>query len=106
MCIRDSSMSDPGLSYRSREEVSDVRKQRDPISYVKSIMIDSKACTKEEIEEIEGNIKAEIDKAVKDARAAPYPNDEQMRNDIYANNDQYYIRHCEFEKSQFPNGKF
>ena len=44
------SMSDPGLSYRSREEVSDVRKQRDPISFLKSIIFESKACTKEEIE--------------------------------------------------------
>ena len=44
------SMSDPGLSYRSRDEVSDVRKTRDPIGYVKNIMLDTKACTAEEIE--------------------------------------------------------
>eukprot|EP00828_Plagiopyla_frontata_P032005 TRINITY_DN417_c0_g1_i3.p3 TRINITY_DN417_c0_g1~~TRINITY_DN417_c0_g1_i3.p3 ORF type:complete len:107 (+),score=21.41 TRINITY_DN417_c0_g1_i3:96-416(+) len=106
MCIRDSSMSDPGLSYRSREEVSDVRKQRDPITFLKNIMFDSKACTEQEIETIEANIKQEVDKAVKDARDAPYPNDQQMRDDIYADNDKHFIRHCEFGLSQFPNGKF
>ena len=42
-------MSDPGTSYRTRDEVQEVRKTKDPISMLKSFMIEGELATEEEI---------------------------------------------------------
>jgi pyruvate dehydrogenase E1 component alpha subunit len=43
------SMSDPGISYRTKEEVSSVEAERDPISKVKNMLLTNKLATEEEI---------------------------------------------------------
>lgn len=54
------SMSDPGTSYRSREEVAKVRKEKDPINKLKKVMLDNKIATKEELKKIEKEAKARL----------------------------------------------
>lgn len=34
------SMSDPGITYRSREEINEVRKNRDPIEIVRKMILE------------------------------------------------------------------
>lgn len=36
------SMSDPGVTYRSREEINEVRKNRDPIEIVRRMLLENK----------------------------------------------------------------
>lgn len=43
------SMSDPGLSYRTREDVNAVRTERDPIDRVKTYIIESGLGTEDEL---------------------------------------------------------
>lgn len=43
------SMSDPGVSYRTREEIQEVRKSRDPLTNFKEKMIQSELAKAEEI---------------------------------------------------------
>jgi len=43
------SMSDPGTSYRTREEVQEVRQQRDPITSFKEKIIGANLTTAEEL---------------------------------------------------------
>lgn len=44
------SLSDPGTSYRTRDEISEVRKKRDPITLFKTILLEeTKLATNEEI---------------------------------------------------------
>ena len=43
------SMSDPGTSYRTRNEVSKVRETRDPINAVKTRLINNEIATEEEV---------------------------------------------------------
>lgn len=42
-------MSDPGTSYRTREEIQEVRQSRDPITHFKERMIDANLATADEI---------------------------------------------------------
>lgn len=43
------SMSDPGISYRTREEVQEIRKTKDPIGFIKIIILDNKVATEEQL---------------------------------------------------------
>lgn len=43
-------MSDPGVSYRKREEVQDYRKTKDPILTLKNIAVEFKLASEEELD--------------------------------------------------------
>jgi pyruvate dehydrogenase E1 component alpha subunit len=43
------SMSDPGITYRTREEINEVRKNRDPIEIVRKVILDQKWATEDEL---------------------------------------------------------
>ena len=43
------SMSDPGTSYRTRDEVQEVRKTKDPITQLKSFMLEGELATAAEL---------------------------------------------------------
>jgi len=67
------SMSDPGSTYRTRDEVDNVKNTRDPITKVNAWLVDSKLSTQEELKEIENEIKSKVDAAVEEAKASPMP---------------------------------
>ncbi|KAL1117762.1 hypothetical protein AAG570_004077 [Ranatra chinensis] len=78
------SMSDPGTSYRTRDEVQEVRQTRDPITSFREKIISADLVTPEEIKKIDSEIKAEIDQAVKLAKSDTEIGLEEMTADIYA----------------------
>jgi len=57
-------MSDPGLSYRSRDEVQKVRELRDPINFVKKTILDNNVASEESLKEIEKVIRNEVNEAI------------------------------------------
>lgn len=67
------SMSDPGTSYRTREEVKSVRSKRDPVAHLKQHMIDWDIATEKEIKQFDKEARAYVDSQVKEADAAPAP---------------------------------
>ena len=71
------SMSDPGLSYRSREEIAQVRKERDPIEKLKHIILENKAATEDELKAIDKEVRSLVDDATLKARAAAWPTPEK-----------------------------
>ncbi|KAJ8959349.1 hypothetical protein NQ318_022035, partial [Aromia moschata] len=79
------SMSDPGTSYRTREEVEEVRKNRDPLKLLKDKVIGSGLVTEDELKQIDEKAKKAVkeatDKSVADTEIAA----EEVAYDIYSN---------------------
>lgn len=80
------SMSDPGTSYRTRDEVQEVRQTRDPISSFKDKIITAGLVTADEIKKMDGEIKKEVDEATKTAKADTEIGLPELTTDIYSKN--------------------
>ncbi|GAA5805755.1 dehydrogenase E1 component-domain-containing protein [Helicostylum pulchrum] len=77
------SMSDPGTTYRTREEVQKVRATADPITLLKKTIIEHKVATEAELKEMDKKTKKEVDEAQKEAEASPEPNLAEFWTNIY-----------------------
>lgn len=62
------SMSDPGTSYRSREEVQLVRQRQDPISRFRKVCLDISILSEQQLRIIDQNVHDEMEKAIQAAR--------------------------------------
>eukprot|EP01039_Chlorochromonas_danica_P006063 gene6063-6677_t len=98
------SMSDPGTTYRTREEVGGVRQARDPIEYVKKVLVDHNLSTADELKEIEKVIRNSVQDALAAAKAGAFPPLEELYQDIYSTPDhkdeiQPFVRMPDFNKS-------
>eukprot|EP01117_Protostelium_nocturnum_P020537 TRINITY_DN928_c0_g1_i1.p1 TRINITY_DN928_c0_g1~~TRINITY_DN928_c0_g1_i1.p1 ORF type:complete len:416 (-),score=170.21 TRINITY_DN928_c0_g1_i1:99-1346(-) len=92
------SMSDPGLAYRTRDEVAAIKADRDPIDKVKFYLLENKLSTEEELKEIEKEIKKEVDEAQKKAMEGDWPEIKELYNNVYTEKG-YYVRHTNLEDS-------
>ncbi|XP_054258724.1 probable pyruvate dehydrogenase E1 component subunit alpha, mitochondrial isoform X2 [Macrosteles quadrilineatus] len=86
------SMSDPGTSYRTRDEIQEVRQTRDPITSFKDKILNSGLVTAEELKKFDGEIKAQVDAAVKSAKSDPEIGMDELPADIYVENLEGKIR--------------
>jgi len=86
------SMSDPGTSYRTRDEVQEVRKLRDPISHFKDRILTGNLVSEDELKEIDKEVRREVDEATKIAVSEGVLPLEALYADIYANNPPIEIR--------------
>lgn len=77
------SMSDPGVTYRTREEVQETRKTRDPIQRLKNKLLEKGIATEDEIKAIDQGIKEEVDACVDFAKKSELPPMEELAKDIY-----------------------
>ncbi|ADL01294.1 Acetoin:2,6-dichlorophenolindophenol oxidoreductase subunit alpha [Brevundimonas subvibrioides] len=78
---RGHSMSDPA-KYRTKEEVDEVKKTRDPIDHVKMLLDQAKA-TEDEIKAIDAEVKAIVAEAVQFAQESPEPDPSELYTDVY-----------------------
>ncbi|KAL3903295.1 MAG: hypothetical protein SGILL_010498 [Bacillariaceae sp.] len=79
------SMSDPGTTYRNREEIEFTRTTRDPLEFIKTCLKDAEFMTAEEIKETEKRIRKEVQKEVLKAKESPRPDTmKDLVTDIYA----------------------
>lgn len=83
------SMSDP-QKYRTKEEVEEY-KQRDPIEYAKSKLLDDFKVPETDIEAINERVKAEVEEAVKFAEESPWPSADELLKDVYIQEDYPFI---------------
>lgn len=109
------SMSDPGTTYRNREEIAFTRSTRDPISFVKTNLIDSGFMESEaEIKEIEKRIRKQVQREVMEAKEStrPDPSTDLIQH-VFATNLEPqgpeevppHVRMPDYEKSFWIDGK-
>lgn len=84
------SMSDP-QKYRTKEEVKEYQ-EKDPIEHCLSVIKKNKYLSEDEIKEIQDNVKDEIAEAIKFAEESPYPEPEELYEDVYKQEDYPYIK--------------
>ena len=79
------SMSDPGTTYRTREEIQHMRSSNDPLAGLKLRLLDMKVISEEELKKIDKDARAYVDKDVAEAEAAPPPDAEPkiLFEDVY-----------------------
>ncbi|KIY46031.1 pyruvate dehydrogenase e1 component alpha subunit [Fistulina hepatica ATCC 64428] len=77
------SMSDPGTTYRTRDEVQRMRSTQDPIRGLQRYFEEWGLASVDELKVIEKDVKAEIEAAVEEAKASPEPDPQSFWNDIY-----------------------
>ena len=80
---RGHSMSDPA-KYRSREEVSKVREERDPIEQARQALIEGGHADEDALKEADREIRAVVNDAADFAREAPEPEAEALRAHVLA----------------------
>ena len=83
------SMSDPA-KYRSKEELEEYKLQ-DPVETTLKKLKDNFGVGDAEIEIIDERVKNEVADAVKFAEESPYPDDDEILKDVYAEDDYPFI---------------
>ncbi len=78
---RGHSMSDPA-KYRSKDEVSKVRKESDPIDTLRDRIIKAKAADEGLLKEIDKNVKAIVTEAAEFAQTSPEPDPRELYTDV------------------------
>ncbi|KAH9884546.1 dehydrogenase E1 component-domain-containing protein [Xylariomycetidae sp. FL2044] len=80
------SMSDPGTTYRTREEIQRMRSTNDPIAGLKQKILDWGVCTEDELKGIDKEARKHVNEEVAAAEAMPVPENKPsiLYEDIYA----------------------
>ncbi len=80
---RGHSMSDPA-KYRTREEVTKVREERDCIDHLRKELLARKAATEDQIKKIDAEVRARVNEAAEFAQNSPEPDPSELYTDVLA----------------------
>jgi pyruvate dehydrogenase E1 component alpha subunit len=83
------SMSDPA-KYRSKEEVEEYKAQ-DPVEWARETVLKNNILTQAEVDAIEEKVKNIVNECVEFAENSPYPDAEEVYNDVYMDKNYPYI---------------
>ncbi|XP_027152972.1 pyruvate dehydrogenase E1 component subunit alpha, mitochondrial [Coffea eugenioides] len=77
------SMSDPGSTYRTRDEISGVRQERDPIERVRKLLLAYDIANEKELKDIEKEARKQVDEAIAKAKESPLPEPSELFTNVY-----------------------
>jgi pyruvate dehydrogenase E1 component alpha subunit len=90
------SMSDPGTSYRKREEVQEVRQKKDPITTFSSKLVEHGIATQEELKAIDDSVRSEMLEVERRSLSDPELDVSETYNDIIINpGPDFKVRGCD-----------
>ena len=95
------SMSDPGITYRSKEEVAGIRQTRDPVEICRNMLLDQGWAEADELKEFEKKVRKNIEAEVAQIRNDPWPGDEELFGHIGVTGG-HFIRGVEYKDSIHP----
>jgi pyruvate dehydrogenase E1 component alpha subunit len=97
------SMSDPGTTYRTREEIQRMRSTNDPIAGLKQKLLDWEVTSEEELKAIDKEARAYVDGEVAEAEkmAPPEASERNLFEDIYVRGSE-----PEFMRGRVPEENF
>ncbi|KNC45998.1 pyruvate dehydrogenase E1 component subunit alpha [Thecamonas trahens ATCC 50062] len=98
---RGHSMSDPGTSYRTRDEVKEVQKSRDVIEGIRARVIDAGIADAAELKAIEKDIRKTVEAALEEAKASSELPASELITDIYVDKESQkgFVRGVSLDKS-------
>ncbi len=76
-------MSDPA-KYRSKEEVAEMKENRDPIENLMKLIISEKHATEDELKEIDKKIRSHMDEVVEFCKTSPEPEVGELWTEVVA----------------------
>jgi pyruvate dehydrogenase E1 component alpha subunit len=80
---RGHSVADPDKTYRTRDEIEDYQRTKDPINLFQQTLIKAGVLTEALAEQIDQESRAEADQAAEFAEVSPYPTVEDLQKDVY-----------------------
>jgi len=84
---RGHSVADPDNTYRSKTEIEEYRRTKDPIQVFQNILVAEGVLDPATIEKIDTAARAEADNAADFAEASPYPTAADIQKDVYWESD-------------------
>lgn len=78
---RGHSMSDPA-KYRSKEEVDQVKQERDPVDHFKDLIMKTLKVTEKQIKAIDDEVKSIVAEAIEFSKTSPEPDPSELYTDI------------------------
>jgi pyruvate dehydrogenase E1 component alpha subunit len=78
---RGHSMSDPA-KYRTKEEVSDMRDNHDPIANLSKVIVESGSKTEADLKEMDKEVRAIVVEAAEFAQESPEPDPSELYTDV------------------------
>lgn len=94
------SMSDPGLAYRTPDEVKLMRETRDPISFLAKWMVDNGITTHDELKEVTKKAHKQVDAILEKCKEAPDTEQAELYKDVLVNPLAYHaaVKTCQGTK--------
>lgn len=80
---RGHSVADPDKTYRTRDEIDEYRKNKDPLIAFKATLLAEGVLTEDSAGEIDQAARAEAELAAEFAEASPYPTPDDIQKDVY-----------------------
>ena len=76
------SMSDPGSTYRTRDEITGIRQERDPVERLRKLIVEKQLLDPAEMKTIEKAQRKIVDDAVAAGKASPEPPTENLMQNM------------------------
>jgi len=74
-------MSDPA-KYRTKEEVQEIREQRDPIEQLKKTMVEAELTDEDQLKAVDKEIRGVVNEAASFAQDSPEPEAKELWTDV------------------------